>query len=262
MQSQLLMSASGFASLTASVAELNGKHDWFRDPARADADNDGPYLTVIDDFYADPWKVRELALKLPFVTYVPPPAELVGEEVAERFRWRTGTWRSTAFVVFLGERIKHPFFGERYNPPELRTEIEELLGERVDPDTWDTLGDYWNGAFHLLSAERKPGAIHHHYKPGDVEPRGWSGVVYLSPDAPPSAGTSIWREKKSGLCVSRYGAKFDIDASNFELAYQVENRFNRLVLFRENVLHRSECGFGEGTAARLTQTFFFRAIRT
>jgi len=32
------------------------------------------------------------------------------------------------------------------------------------------------------------------------------------------------------------------------------------VLFRENVLHRAEHGFGHGKKARLTQTFFFQAI--
>jgi hypothetical protein len=40
----------------------------------------------------------------------------------------------------------------------------------------------------------------------------------------------------------------------------VENCFNRLVLFRENILHRAEPGFGDSPATgRLTQTFFFRS---
>ena len=51
------------------------------------------------------------------------------------------------------------------------------------------------------------------------------------------------------------------DPSEFELAYLAENRFNRAVLFRENVWHRLEHGFGEGTEARLTQTLFFETDR-
>jgi len=46
--------------------------------------------------------------------------------------------------------------------------------------------------------------------------------------------------------------------SRVKLALMAENRFNRLVLFRENVLHRAEDGFGQTAQnARLTQTFFF-----
>jgi hypothetical protein len=49
---------------------------------------------------------------------------------------------------------------------------------------------------------------------------------------------------------------------DFELALVVENRFNRLVLFREHVLHRAEKGFGSTIQdGRMSQTFFFQSRR-
>ena len=83
------------------------------------------------------------------------------------------------------------------------------------------------------------------------------GNVEVVTDAPPSAGTIFWRHRQSGLCVAPFDAPFTTDISGFELALSVENRFNRAVLFRENIWHRVEHGFGEGKAARLTQTLFF-----
>jgi hypothetical protein len=56
--------------------------------------------------------------------------------------------------------------------------------------------------------------------------------------APPESGTTLWRDRQSGRCVARAGAVFSRDTDSFEQVFTVENRFNRLALFRENVLHR------------------------
>ena len=93
-----------------------------------------------------------------------------------------------------------------------------------------------------------------------VDPRGWSGLVYLSPDAPQKHGTTIWRERSTQKCIATRGDKYVEDMSGFDLALTIENRFNRLVLFRENVLHRAGNGFGTNpNNARLIQTFFFES---
>lgn len=100
-----------------------------------------------------------------------------------------------------------------------------------------------------------------HYRSGDVFPRGWSGVVYLSPDPQPWSGTSIWRHKDTNTCIASQGIRYyrgPETLDHFDLAFLVENRYNRLLLFRENILHRVETGFGTGDDARLTQTFFFQ----
>lgn len=251
------------ASLAESPGALNLHQEWFWDPSRRPEDNIGPWVIVVDHFYDDPHGIRELGLQMMFRPYSPPSADLVGPDMAARYAGERGLWASSAVVAYLGHKVRNPFIGERYNPSFLADRLAAVVSETVDRDTWKFGGDYWNGAFHLIDGEwiAGRGSIHHHFQPRDVEPRGWSGVVYLSPDAPPSSGTSIWREKATGLCVAAFGPKFDANVSNFELALLLENRFNRLVLFRENVLHRAEHGFGQGKQARLTQTFFFRTTR-
>jgi hypothetical protein len=251
------------ASLAGSLAELNSKTEWFNDPDRPP--EAGPFVVVVDDFYDDPGEIRRIALGTPFFQYFPPTEDQVGAK-ASRFVDLSPSWFSTALVRNLGEDVRHPEMGFRYNPPELRRRFEDLLHESVDPDTWESLGDWWNGAFHQINEhwQASGAAIHHHYRTGDVFPRGWSGVVYLSPNPKPWSGTSIWRHKDTGTCIASPGVRYYRDPDtldHFELAFLVENRYNRLLLFRENVLHRVETGFGIGKSARLTQTFFFQTER-
>lgn len=231
---------------------------WFADPARDQAANRGPHLIVLDDFYPDPDAVRARALAQRFVQYQPPDPAIFGPGAEAASRGRTRPWFATAFLAYHGNPCANPFMGYRENPPELRERLAAITGDKVRAETWDLGGDGWNGAFHLIEdgPDRGAGLVHHHFKPGDLATRGWSGLVYLSPDAPPEAGTGIWRERASGRCIAGFGARFDEEAG-FDRVLAVENRYNRLVLFRENVLHRVEQGFGKGRDARLTQTFFF-----
>ena len=247
--------------LVASADELNSRTEWFLDASRGQWDNSGPFVLIKDNFYPDPFAVRNFLLNLPYVPYSPPSVEQVGLDVATKGNGEFPAWLSTAFTVYLGLPVKNPFFGARYNGDNVRSLIREVVEEQIDDSSWETGGDNWNGAGHLMNKHWKTGSgsIHHHFKMGDVEPRGWSGVVYLSPDAPASSGTSIWMDKTSRSCIASYGTKFETDISKFALALFVENHFNRLVLFRENVLHRAEHGFREGHESRLTQTFFFRS---
>jgi len=246
-----------------SPDQLNASSNLFYDPERPSSENQGPYLLVLDNFYADAEKVRSNALQQEFYQYSPPLKEQVGSEVAGRFTASDPRWFSTSLMRFQGRPVNNPQPGYRYAGSDVVARLAELTGEKPDSITWATLGDGWNGAFHLHFAG-KPGtgfSVHHHYKKGDVYPRGWSGVVYLSPDAPSSSGTTIWMDKENGKCIAQEGAIFSKKMSRFEKVMTVENRFNRLVLFRENVLHRAEPGFGDSPeTGRLTQTFFFLAL--
>lgn len=250
-------------SLAGSLAELNAKTEWFHDPNRPpDA---GPFVIVVDDFYPDPDQIRRIALSQQFFQYHPPTADQIGEK-ASTFAGMEPCWFSTSLVRNMGEDVHNPQKGFRHNPPELRHRFEHLLNEPVTPNTWESMGDWWNGAFHLINQhwQARNAAIHHHYREGDVYPRGWSGVVYLSPDAPPWSGTSIWRHRDTGTCIASQGVRYyrgPDSRKHFELAFLIENRYNRLALFRENILHRVETGFGIGHTSRLTQTFFFQTKR-
>lgn len=249
--------------LFRSAEELNAHAQLFRDPNRTDEENRGPFLVVHEGFYDDPHAIRALALEQEYYQYRPPTADQVGEEEAARYAGRPPRWLASALLRSGGNEVAHPKPGYRHAPPEVRERIAEILGERPTEETWDEMGDWWNGAFHVQFGGEagRSSSIHHHYKEGDVTPRGWSGLVYLSPDAGPEHGTSIWRSKATGLCIATARKRASSRAyEDFELAAVVENRFNRLVLFREHVLHRAEKGFGSTIQdGRMSQTFFFQS---
>lgn len=251
--------------LFRTAAELNAHPELFRVPDRSDEENEGPFVVVRDDFYEDPDRVRALALAREFYQYGPPTADQVGAEKAARYEGQKPRWMASALLRHGGVEVADPKPGFRYAPPEVRERIGEILGERPDEETWDTMGDWWNGAFHVQYGGEagRPSSIHHHYKEGDVTPRGWSGLVYLSPDAGPEHGTTIWRSKQTGLCVATaIGHSRSHSYDDYDLALRVENRYNRLVLFREHVLHRAEKGFGSTIEdGRMSQTFFFQSTR-
>ena len=75
----------------------------------------------------------------------------------------------------------------------------------------------------------------------DVE---WAGVLYLTPDAPVNSGTGIFDE-------------------NDTLVTMIGNVYNRLVLYRGDLYHRSIVpGFGSDVeTGRLTQVFFFDEMK-
>ena len=72
----------------------------------------------------------------------------------------------------------------------------------------------------------------------------WAGVLYLTPNAPMEAGTGIYKETTDG---------------KFELIDAIGNIYNRIILYRGDLLHRSLLsGFGNSPeTGRLTQVFFF-----
>lgn len=251
-------------ALFSTVDELNACLELFHDVDRSAVDNNGPFIIVCDEFYSDPNEVRRIALSKEFFQYKPPLAKQVGSKIAAQYADSKPAWFSSSLLRYLGTKVKTPQKGYRYATPDIRMALSKVVGEEVVANTWDESGDWWNGAFHLQydAGESDYRVIHHHYRDGDVAPVGWSGLVYLSPDAPEDYGTTIWREKNTGLCIAAKGSKFDKEHDNYELALSIGNRFNRLVLFRENVLHRASKGFGNTPEnARLMQTFFFQVNR-
>jgi hypothetical protein len=99
----------------------------------------------------------------------------------------------------------------------------------------------------------------------------WAGVCYLTPDAPPSGGTGIFKHKPTGytrvprLADGSYNMeilneinKDSQDMTKWELMDRVANKFNRLVLYRGDLFHVSLDYFGRDMySGRLFQTFFF-----
>lgn len=127
---------------------------------------------------------------------------------------------------------------------------------------WDT--DQYNGAFQYTTAADRSW-IH------ADQTSNWAGVCYLTPDAPPTAGTGLFRHKSTGL----YRAPKNDDGSlNIEFLNEINqdsqdmtkwdridtiaNKYNRLILYRGDIFHMSLDYFGKNKYdGRLFQTFFF-----
>jgi hypothetical protein len=98
----------------------------------------------------------------------------------------------------------------------------------------------------------------------------WAGVVYLTPDAPVTSGTGLFRSKVNGLRNWKIGEHTEeennnaehninsVDYTKWELVDRIGNIYNRLILYRGDLLHVSLDYFGNNAEnGRLFQTFFF-----
>lgn len=90
----------------------------------------------------------------------------------------------------------------------------------------------------------------------------WAGILYLTPNAPAGAGTAIYRHIPTEIFQGP--AELDVkDTNNWEIITAIGNVYNRLVLYKGDMYHRSLiAGFGTNpNTGRLTQTFFFNTER-
>ena len=94
----------------------------------------------------------------------------------------------------------------------------------------------------------------------------WAGVLFMTPDAPLSAGTAFFKFKDGATCEEEgviLNNKEEVDRcsqdlTTWELVDRVGNVFNRLVLFNAHRYHMSQDYFGDTKEnGRLFQTFFF-----
>ena len=94
----------------------------------------------------------------------------------------------------------------------------------------------------------------------------WAGVLYLTPDAPLSSGTSFYQFYDGTTCKrdmellgnKEETDKYSQDLTKWKKVDQVGNIFNRLILFNSNRFHMSMDYFGDTKEnGRLFQVFFF-----
>jgi hypothetical protein len=200
-------------------------------------------VIVVDDFYEDPDAVRAFALRQRYEAYRP-------------------GWFSSALEV-----VDNPLRGRgvRLATPAIRERLSRLVHAEADETSWHSAGDGWNGAFHYKTANRFVRAllpfdssIHNHVgRDEDVRPGGWSGLVYLNPQPQERSGTSIWMHKPTRRCWA-LEPTYSVRWRDFELILDVENRYNRLVLFYGSIFHLAAAGWGSRKEdARLFQTFFW-----
>jgi len=98
----------------------------------------------------------------------------------------------------------------------------------------------------------------------------WAGVVFLTPDAPLSAGTAFYRfydgtmSQEDTKCLNNQKTidRFTQDLTKWDLVDRVGNVFNRLILFHAHNYHMSMDYFGDKKEnGRLFQVFFFSTER-
>jgi hypothetical protein len=167
-------------------------------------------------------------------------------------------------------------FSVRGNYPGPRTQqflndsIKETINNIVSPNWGNVIewGDEYTGSYQF-TISRDRSWIH-----ADQTTK-WAGVCYLTPDAPLSGGTGIFRHKTTGLTEAPRHADgsydqglMDIigndaqDMTKWELVDRFANVYNRLIIYRGDKFHMSLDYFGQDKYdGRLFQTFFFNTER-
>ena len=149
--------------------------------------------------------------------------------------------------LFHGQRTY-----ERFAESHIRDAFSSLLGTSVT--RWDEHA--MNGVFQLCTASDP--LVYH------ADMQRWAGIIYLSPDASPTTGTSFYQHLRSDSRSVRDGDPANIfaggyfDGTRFREIDRIGNVFNRLVLFDAGLIHAASAYCGEQSAdARLFQMFFF-----
>ena len=133
----------------------------------------------------------------------------------------------------------------------LKEYMEELIHKEIT--YWP---DGYNTAFQYTTKDSTTWAHHDQTQ--------WAAVVYLTPNAPLSSGTGVYRRKDTGIYRHEESHSIDYneltnEEADWELQDQASNIYNRAVIYHGNLYHRSiQPGFGNNQYnGRLFQTFFF-----
>lgn len=182
-------------------------------------------LLIVDNFYTNPDSVRNYALSQDFSV--------------------KGNFPGARTVPYLPDDVKDAIGWNM-----------QFAGKITD---WHNNSDGTGptGAFQLTTAQDRTW-IHSDYN------NMWAGVCYLTPDAPHTGGTGLFRHKATGLHETADKRRdFDgYDYTKYDLFDVVGNRYNRLVLYKATLFHASLDYFGKDKSdGRLFQTFFFDTER-
>lgn len=175
-------------------------------------------LIIVDDFYTNPDQVRSFALSQDFSV--------------------KGNYPGVRTKPFLNDSVK--------------TVISSIVRSSAGNVTnWHDYEGGYCGCFQLCtSADRT--WIH-----ADTF-NTWAAVCYLTPNAPISGGTAIYKHKASGEMICTGESHEASDMTKWDMVDRIGNLYNRLVLYRGDLFHASIDYFGSSFEdGRLFQTFFF-----
>ena len=152
-------------------------------------------------------------------------------------------------------------FKVRGNFPGARTHcfLNQDVKDTVQTILWNAAGEVtdWNerealtGSFELATAADRSWIHTDHFNT-------WAGVCYLTPDAPHTSGTGLFRHKRTGARHSSELESYEAqDMTKWDLIDVIGNRYNRLVMYRSDLFHTSLDYFGSDPhTGRLFQLFF------
>jgi len=146
-----------------------------------------------------------------------------------------------------------------YANEQIKNTIQEYVRPFGGNITDFPMKDAYNGAFQYTTS-RDRSWVH-------VDGfNNWAGVLYLTPNAPISAGTGFYQfidgttcEKDMMILNNKSETdKYSQDMTKWKLVDTVGNVFNRLILFNSKKFHMSLDYFGlDKNDGRLFQVFFF-----
>lgn len=203
-------------------------------------------VTVIDNFYEDPFKIRDFALAQKFYQQGSWPGLRTGQ-INELDPTLFGNFAKKVLSIFFN--IHH---------------------EQV----------YWNfnSTFQLCGSSFEEGWVHADCD--GINPNGpkFAGVVYLTPNAPLTGGTSVYKLKDNEYAdyysidwtyrdefyrgnlscnLDQYRIYRNLHNEKFLKTIDISNVFNRLVIYNAADYHRENTLFGSiKEDSRLTQVFF------
>lgn len=151
----------------------------------------------------------------------------------------------------------------RFSIIGMKEKLESIIGKPIYNWNYNV---YANGIFQFCTADQP--IVYH------VDNQTYAGMVFLTPDSPPSTGTAFYRSKVTGdykfddvkRSTVNYVRAFQgknaemnfYDGTHFEKIDEVGNVYNRLVLFDAKNIHAATQYFGDNIDnARFFHMFFF-----
>lgn len=168
------------------------------------------------------------------------------------------------FALQQEYKVRGNFPGER-TKSFLNDNIKDLIQKVLEPTVGKVTnwGGEYTGSFQYTTSKDRSWIHTDSYTD-------WAGVCYLTPDAPLSSGTGLFKHKETNITTwKNYEGQEDDpiykiistdsqDYTKWEMVDRIGNVFNRLILYRSNNFHVSLDYFGtDKENGRLFQVFFF-----
>jgi hypothetical protein len=194
-------------------------------------------LIVVDNFYNNPHDTRKYIL-------------------TQDFKVR-GNYPGQRTISYANQHLKDII--QEYITPFGGKIIEFPMPDETNKDN----NNIYNGAFQFTTS-RDRSWVH-------IDGvNNWAGVLYMTPNAPLSSGTSFYHFHDGTTCKrdmeilenKEETDKYSQDLTKWKKVDKVGNVFNRLILFNSNRFHMSMDYFGDSKEnGRLFQVFFFSTER-